>query len=544
MKRTIYIAAIAATLTSCVNDLNTLPLNKTEPVSEYVYGASEEAYLAGLTRLYFQFVTNDLTDMQPMDGGASELIRAFWSVQETTTDEAKCSWENDAWVRALNTNTWSGVQNDAIYAVYVRTLQGVAFVNEYLRQTTPDRLADRGVSSELAAQIQVYRAEARFIRAYLYWMAMDCFGNVPFTTENSPFGGTYFPAQASRSDIYAFCVSELQDLLSDQSVLPSAQANYPRADKGSAAGLLARLYLNAQIYTGVPQWAAAKAVCEEIFTMGYTLSPSYSDLFRGDNGQNPSARGEFLWAVDYDDNNINSYGGTTYILSASMAATDITDQSRPNGQVNGWAGLRVPYEFVSEYFGVSNQNYTTGTYDVADQRGATFYIKGRKESMDGALYDFMSGWTSLKYNNIPHDQTNQSYLPQSATMNNSNVDFPMIRLAEIYLIYAEACMQLEQRSLGLPYLEALSQRAGVEPPSAADITPRFLMSERARELYWEAHRRTDLIRYGVYFSDYYLWPYKGGDSYAGSSFPGYKCLFPLPPTELATNKSLKQNPGY
>ena len=544
MKRTIYIAAIAATLTSCVGDLNTLPLNRTEPVSEYVYGTSKQAYLEGLTKLYFQFVSNDLTDMQPMDGGASELIRAFWSVQETTTDEAKCSWENDAWVRALNTNTWTGVQNDAIYAVYVRTLQGIAFVNEYLRQTAPDRLTERGVSSELASEIQVYRAEARFIRAYLYWMALDCFGSVPFTTENSPFGGTYFPSQASRSDIYDDCVSELQSLLSAQSVLPSAQANYPRADKGSAAGLLARLYLNSEVYTGVPRWAEAKSICEDIFTMGYSLSPSYSDLFRGDNGQNTSARGEFLWAVDYDNNNINSYGGTTYILSASMAATDITDQSRPNGQVNGWAGLRVPYEFVSEYFGVSGQDYETGAYDVVDQRGATFYIKGRKESMDGALYDFMSGWTSLKYNNIPHNQTNQSYLPQSATINNSNVDFPMIRLGEIYLIYAEACMQLEQRSLALPYLEALAERAGVEAPSEADITPMFFLSERARELYWEAHRRTDLIRFGLYNSGDYLWPYKGGDSYAGSGFPAYKCIFPLPPTELATNKALVQNPGY
>lgn len=544
MKRTIYIAALAVTLTSCVGDLDTLPLNKTEPISEYVYGTSEEAYLAGLTKLYFQFVSNDLTDMQPMDGGASELIRAFWSVQETTTDEAKCSWENDAWVRALNTNTWSGVQNDAIYAVYVRTLQGVAFVNEYLRQTSSDRLVDRGVPSDLAASIETYRAEARFIRAYLYWMALDCFGSVPFTTENSPFGGTYFPSQASRSDIYDYCVSELQSLLSSQSALPPAQSNYPRADKGSAAGLLARLYLNSEVYTGVPRWAEAKAICEDIFSMGYTISPSYSDLFRGDNGQNPSARGEFLWAVDYDDNNINSYGGTTYILSASMASTDITEQSRPNGQVNGWAGLRVPYEFVSQYFGVSGQDYVTGAYDVLDQRGATFYIKGRKESLDGALYDFMSGWTSLKFNNIPHNQTNQSYLPQSATMSYSNVDFPMIRLGEIYLIYAEACMQLEQRSLALPYLAALAERAGVDPPSESEVTADFLMAERARELYWEAHRRTDLIRYGVYFSDYYLWPYKGGDSYAGSSFPSYKCLFPLPPTELATNKALVQNPGY
>lgn len=542
MKRTIYIAALAATMTSCVGDLDTLPLNKTEPISEYVYGTSREAYLEGLAKLYFQFVSNDLTDMQPMDGGASELIRAFWSVQETTTDEAKCSWENDAWVRALNTNTWSGVQNDAIYAVYVRTLQGVAFVNEYLRQTSPDRLEDRGVSADLAKEIESYRAEARFIRAYLYWMALDCFGSVPFTTENSPFGGTYFPSQASRSDIYDYCVSELKSLLSAHSSLPDAQANYPRADKGSAAGLLARLYLNSEVYTGEPRWSEAKTACEYIFDLGYTLSSSYSDLFRGDNGQNPSARGEFLWAVDYDDNFINSYGGTTYILSASMAATDITDQSRPNGQVNGWAGLRVPYEFVSEYFGVSNPDYVTGAYDVSDQRGSTFYIKGRKESMEGALYDFMSGWTSLKYNNIPHNQTNQSYLPQSATINSANVDFPMIRLAEIYLIYAEACVRLGDPGTAISYISALTQRAGVAPPS--EITLDFLQAERARELYWEAHRRTDLIRFGLYTSGDFLWPYKGGDSYAGSGFPAYKCLFPLPPTELATNKALVQNPGY
>lgn len=542
MKRTIYIAAMAAIMTSCVGDLNTLPLNKTEPISEYVYGTSKEAYLAGLTKLYFQFVSNDLTDMQPMDGGASELIRAFWSVQETTTDEVKCSWENDAWVRALNTNTWTGVQNDAIYAVYVRTLQGVAFVNEYLRQTSSDRLVDRGVPSDLAASIETYRAEARFIRAYLYWMALDCFGSVPFTTENSPFGGTYFPSQASRSDIYDYCVSELQSLLSSQSALPPAQSNYPRADKGSAAGLLARLYLNSEVYTGVPRWVEAKTLCEDIFNMGYALSPSYSDLFRGDNGQNPSSRGEFLWAIDYDDNNINSYGGTTYILSASMASIDITDQSRPNGQVNGWAGLRAPYEFVSKYFGVSDQDYVTGAYDVLDQRGATFYIKGRKESLDGALYDFMSGWTSLKFNNIPHNQTNQSYLPQSATMSYSNVDFPMIRLAEIYLIYAEVCMQLGVPSEALPYLAFLAQRAGVTPPS--EITLDFLQAERARELYWEAHRRTDLIRFGLYTSGDFLWPYKGGDLYDGSGFPSYKCIFPLPPTELATNKALVQNPGY
>ena len=542
MKRVIYIAAAAATLASCVGDLDTLPLNKTEPISEYVYGADENAYLSGLSRLYFQFVSNDLTDLQQMDGGASEIIRAFWSVQETTTDAAKCSRENDAWVRALNTNTWSEVQNDAVYAVYVRTLQGIAFVNEYLRQTAPSKLNDRGVSAELAAKIDVYRAEARFIRAYLYWMALDCFGSVPFTTEQSPFGGTFFPEQASRTDIYDFCISELSYLMSAESPMPEARSNYPRADKGSAAGLLARMYLNSRVYTGVERWEEAKSVCEDIFRMGYSLSPEYSSLFRGDNGENQMARGEMLWSVSYDAQKTRSYGGTSYLLSATLASTDITDTSRPNGQRNGWAGLRVPFEYVERYFDVGSRDYDTGEYEVVDRRGEVFYIKGRQESMEGALYSFMNGWSCLKFNNIPHDQTDQSFLPTSATEGFADVDFPMIRLAEIHLIYAEACMQLGVPALALHGLEAIASRAGVAPPT--EITPDFLAAERARELLWESHRRTDLIRFGLFSLDSYLWPYKGGDSYAGQSFPDYKAIFAIPPTELATNKALVQNPGY
>ena len=463
-------------------------------------------------------------------------------MQETTTDAAKCSWENDAWVRALNTNTWSQVQNDALYAVYVRTLQGIAYVNEYMRQTSPQKLADRGVSDDLAAKIQVYRCEARFIRAYLYWMALDCFGSVPFTTEDSPFGGTYFPEQAPREDIYDFCISELQFLMSDQSPMPAPRSNYPRADKGSSAGLLARMYLNSSVYTGIDRWSEAKSVCERIFSMGYALSPDYPSLFRGDNGENSDVLGEMLWAVAYDSDKIESYGGTTYILAASLAATDITEQSRPNGQRNGWAGLRVPFEYVDRYYRVGDRDYVSGMYEVADSRGNVFYIKGRSESMDGALYSFMNGWSCLKFNNIPSGQTDQSFLPESELESYSDIDFPMIRLAEIYLIYAEACMHLGMESLALPLLAELSSRADVAPPS--EVTPSYLEAERARELLWEAHRRTDLIRFGLYTSSDYLWPYKGGDSFAGQPFPDYKTIFPIPPTELSANDRLVQNPGY
>lgn len=546
MKNTMkHIAWIAAgttmLLTACVGDLDTLPLNPSDSTSETVYGVDESGYVAGLTKLYFIFVSNETTDLQVSDAGASELLREFWTVQEVTTDACKCAWENDAWVRAMNTNTWSDADNDATYAVYVRTLQGISYANEYLRQTAPDRLSDRGVSSELAAKIQGFRAEARFLRAYFYWMALDVFGDVPFTTENSPFGGGVNPKQASRKDVFDYCITELTELAADDSAMPAARSNYPRADKGAVMGLLARMYLNAEVYTGTPMWEEAKQACEKIFSMGYSLCPNYADLFRGDNGENPDALNEIIFGVAYDAEQTQSYGGTSYLTLAAIAAADVSSEQMINGVNNGWGGIRVPYEYVEKYFNVRNADYAAGTYDVNDKRGEMFYIKGRSESMENALYVFLNGWSCLKYNNIPHDMDNDSFLATAATKAYSDIDYPMIRLGEIYLIYAEACMNLGQANTALPKLRELSERAGVQPPTS--ITADFLLEERARELMWEGHRRTDLIRYGKFTSPSFLWTYKGG-SFSGQGFDDHMKIFAIPASELAANPELHQNPGY
>lgn len=542
MKHIAWIAAGASMLfTACIGDLDTLPLNPSDSTSETVYGADESGYIAGLTKLYFNFVSNETTDLQVSDAGASELVRAFWTVQEVTSDACKCAWENDAWVRAMNTNTWSDADNDATYAVYVRTLQGIAYTNEYLRQTASDRLSDRGVSSELAAKIQGFRAEARFLRAYFYWMALDVFGDVPFTTENSPFGGGVNPKQASRKDVFDYCISELTALATDDSPMPAARSNYPRADKGAVLGLLARMYLNAEVYTGTPMWQEAKDACEDIFTMGYSLCPEYADLFRGDNGENPEALNEVLFGISYDAEQTQSYGGTSYLTLAAIAATDVSSTQMINGVNNGWGGIRVPYEYVEKYFNVRNADYSAGTYDVNDKRGRMFYIKGRSESMDGALYVFLNGWSCLKFNNIPHNMDQDSYLATAASKAYSDIDFPMIRLGEIYLIYAEACMNLGQANTALPKVQDLAARAGVTAPTS--ITQEWLIEERARELMWEGHRRTDLIRYGKFTSSSFLWTYKGG-SFSGQGFDDHMKIFAIPASELASNPELHQNPGY
>lgn len=542
MKHIAWIAAGASMLfTACIGDLDTLPLNPSDSTSETVYGADESGYIAGLTKLYFNFVSNETTDLQVIDAGASELVRAFWTVQEVTSDACKCAWENDAWVRAMNTNTWSDADNDATYAVYVRTLQGIAYTNEYLRQTASDRLSDRGVSSELATKIQGFRAEARFLRAYFYWMALDVFGDVPFTTENSPFGGGVNPKQASRKDVFDYCISELTALAADDSPMPAARSNYPRADKGAVLGLLARIYLNAEVYTGTPMWQEAKDACEDIFTMGYSLCPEYADLFRGDNGENPEALNEVLFGISYDAEQTQSYGGTSYLTLAAIAATDVSSTQMINGVNNGWGGIRVPYEYVEKYFNVRNADYSAGTYDVNDKRGRMFYIKGRSESMDGALYVFLNGWSCLKFNNIPHNMDQDSYLETAASKAYSDIDFPMIRLGEIYLIYAEACMNLGQANTALPKVQELAARAGVTAPTS--ITQEWLIEERARELMWEGHRRTDLIRYGKFTSSSFLWTYKGG-SFSGQGFDDHMKIFAIPASELASNPELHQNPGY
>ena len=529
--------AAAAMLTACVGDLNTIPLNPTDVTSETAYGADEEGYVQGLTKIYFQLVSNNTQDLQVADGGASEFIRAFWSTQEVTADAAKCAW-GDAWVNDLNKNTWKGdVLNDAVYAVYVRTLQGVTYVNEYLRQTSDDNLSLRGCSDAVKAKVQEYRAEARFLRAFFYWAALDTFGQVPFATEESPFGGGYNPPQKSRTEVFNYVIDELEELAADGSAMPAAQSNYPRADKGSCLGLLARMYLNAEVYTGTAMWAEAKTTCERIFALGYRLAPTHAELFRGDNGENPDAKGEFLFAASYNAEHTQSYGGTTYLTLSTLSGDD--------GAVNiigingGWAGNRVPYEYVAKWFtDVKGQNYETGEYQYTDKRAGYFYIKGRSESMQDQLNTFLNGWSCIKFNNVPHDSTAVDYAATAAKKNFSDIDWPLIRLGEINLIYAEACMHAGGNASA--QVKALTDRAGVSAPSKID--EEWLLAERSRELMWEAHRRTDLIRFGKWISGY-NWTYKGGN-FGGQDLPAHFNIFPVPSTELSTNPDLEQNPNY
>ena len=548
LKNIFCVVASAAALTACIGDLDSLPLSKDTVTADGAYTQSEAAYVQGLAKIYMQLISNNTQDLQVADGGASEMLRAFWSTQEVTADACKCAW-GDAWVQDLNNNTWTATAlNDAVYAVYVRTLQGVSYANEYLRQTDPALLAEKGASSELINKVESFRAEARFLRAYFYWMALDAFGDVPFTTEATELGGA-LPKQLSRAELFNFCVRELEELAAEGSPMPEARSNYPRTDKGSCLGLLARMYLNAEVYTtvkdaagavvtpGTKMFDKAKLTCERIYKLGYSLAPTHAEIFRGDNGENPDARKEMLFVASYNAEKSQSYGGTSYLSFAAIEA------EIPNtiGINNGWGGIRVPFDYVNRYFGVEpeSSNYNTGEYKMTDKRGQYFYIKGRTESMEDNIDDFKYGWSYFKFNNIPHDKTAEEFKETAATKAYSDIDYPIIRLGEIHLIYAEACMH--EGGSAAAQLAELSERAGVNPPATVDQA--YLEAERARELMWEGHRRTDLVRYGLFSGNIYTWTYKGG-SFQGQGIAPYMDIFPIPPTEMKTNPELHQNPGY
>lgn len=604
MKTTKYIlvAVVGALLTtmSCVQDLETMPMNPWDSTSETAYGKSRDSYVQGLARLYFNFTTNDTKDLLLSDAGASELIRSFWSCQEVSTDEVKCAW-GDAWAEAINQNTYDDSENDMVYAVFVRTLQGVSYVNEYLRQTAPERLEARGVDAELKAEIQGFRAEARFLRAYFYWMAMDIFGNVPFTTEDSPVGDV-LPNQKPRKEVYEFIVSELEELAGEDSAMPRAASNRPRADKGSVLGLLARVYLNAEVYTGTPAWTECKQTCEKIYALNtYQLSSNYEHLFRGDNGENPNAYNEFLFAAYYDGDKAQSWGGGTFLTcgaadskevlgttndiheikidtvaytrpkhfkpeegdrviydwrergdSAVIKTDTIYKQVSRLGIGNGWLGLHIHEKFVKDHFNPENVTWgENGSFTIKDQRAANVLLTARRTagSFSTLANSFAQGWGCWKYNNIPHNETGLEFWERTGSPDKStNIDYPLIRLGEIHLIYAEACCRLGQGATAQPKMNELAVRTGVEaitvPGAWDDEAMKLFRAERARELLWEGHRRTDLIRYDSYWQGSYLWPFKGGNASTGAEFPEYKKLYAIPPSQIKANTNLQNPIGY
>ena len=544
--RILLVALAVLSAASCLKDLDTLPLNETDTTSETAY-ADANSYLMGLAYInaYWSFVSQTdpgSADIVAPDAGQSELLRQFINLQEMSTDSFKCTW-GDSYVADICYNNWT-TSNTAVNIVYTRCLKGIALANEYLLQTEDDRLDARG-HGNMKETIHGYRAEARFHRALFFWALMDLYGNPPFPQPEN-IGGD-MPGQITRANLFAWIEEELRDLISDGSAMPKkGEVGYPRPTQGSAAALLARMYLNAQVYTGTARWQDAKDMAAKVIGMGYKLHPVYEQLFMQDNTETGAAADEFIFAIEYDKDHAQSWGGTTTLASAFFDSSRGTVASLIglNGSIvpEEWNGYHCSNEFVSVFKlnGVTWDNPDTSLgYDRATSDKRAFFYNQGKQVFDNTETD--SGWRCWKFSGRYSDGrlNDQSF---------SSMDFPMIRLAEVYLIYAEADARLNggvvKSAEAKSYIKALRDRAGVTMPSDDALTLDWLLDERARELMLEGQRRTDLIRYGYYTSMSFPWPYKGGIKDGKVNLPETRNLYPIIESDLNANRNLVQNPGY
>jgi len=537
MKKIIIIPVLLITaflLSSCVKDLNVQPIDPKVNTLNNVF-KDAAAYKQALAKIYASYAISGQTgggggspDIQGIDENFGNYLRQYWDLQELPTDEAIIAWD-DATIKDFHWQTWA--PNDVfIAAVYSRIFYTITICNEFIRNAND---AMGSATGSLATNLTAFKAEARFLRALSYWHAIDMFGNVPFVTEaDKP--GAFFPKRITRADLFAYIEGELKAM---ENELVAARVNeYGRADKGAAWFLLAKLYLNAKVYIGTDRNTDALTYINKVISAGYTIDNNYARLFSADNAKNA----EVVFPICFDGQNTQQYGGMTFILHASNGG------GMPlNGIDGGWGGIRTIKDFVTK-FNIAQSNFNNNTqYQAADKRGMFFFDSGSWTWEVTNVGTFTHGIGVTKFKNV----TSTGAAAPNAHATFVSTDFPMFRLADAYLMYAEAVLRGGSGgdlATALNYVNSLRQRAYGNTSgniTSAQLNLDFVLDERARELYWEGHRRTDLVRFGKLTGSTYLWTWKGKIQ-NGVATPSFRDLFPIPINDLNANPNLIQNPGY
>jgi hypothetical protein len=513
MKYFLSILAATALLASCIGDLNVTPIDPNSNTADKAL-VDEAAYTSFLASIYTGFATsgyygaNGDPSISGLDGGASQYIRGLFHHSELTTDEAVCGW-NDQTIKNFHWMNWT-TDDTFIYAFYSRIFMQVSAANEFIREAM--------ASDVTFSQKEEFIAEARVLRALAYFHAIDNFGNVPFADETSVVGA--FPSQISRVELFNWLEKELTDLIND-SALAGARANgFARADKGVAKFLLAKLYLNAKVYTGTDRYNDCATVLGSLMNDGYSLHTTpngdifnaYQDLFLADNNK---CTDEIIFAIEQDGINTTSYGATNYLIFASTGGEM---DPAAMGISSGWGGLRTTPEFYDKFTGTDARNL--------------FYTATQQKSIDD-LGEFSHGYAFMKFRNIKSDGNPGQELGFVDT------DFPMMRYADVLLMAAECALNGASID-GLGAFNQVRARAGL--PAVTALNAQLILDERGRELYQECWRRSDLIRFGQFTSGY-NWQWKGNVK-EGKDVESYRTLFPIPDSDRLANTGLQQNQGY
>lgn len=541
-KRNIILGILLSTLmiTSCVKDLDIKPKDPNTIMAGNL-GDNPIYMKQALGKIYASFIlsgqgSNGGDDISASDGNFFTTSRALWNVQEITTDEAICAW-GDVGIADLNTQTWSA-QNPFLTALYQRLGLSITYANDFIRLTN-------GNTDPAVVQ---YNAEARFLRALAYAWYIDLFANPPFTTDLDGVG-KFYPKQLDpdmkigRAKLFNYIVSELKSI---ESILGEPKSSYPQADKASAWMLLARVYLNAQVYTGTAKWDSCKIYTDKVISSGkYSLAANYRQNFSADNGKtNP----EMIFALEQDGVNTQGYVGTTFIIESSSDARYIraedfhglTSNTNWNGNRSRKQFMNVLVDTIATYGNVPVPANDTLFAQSKDKRVLLKMKKSMNIPSASSSGDYGIGvykFTAKNTNGTQAANYNAAF---------ASTDFPIFRYADALLMRAEASYRLGNIANAVTDINVVRTRAYGNTSgniTAAQLTDKFLLDERGREFYYEAQRRTDLVRFGQFTDGTYRWQWKGG-TFNGAATSKNLNVFPIPGDEVSANPNIKQNPGY
>lgn len=431
------------------------------------------------------------------------FVNAVSSDECTIPTRVGNHWYDDGVYQQLHKHTWTP-SNPKIWAPWKYGYNGVASTNAILHQIEQADLTP--------AQKRPIQAELKALRAYYYYKLMDWYGNIPLDTS---YVSNEMPATTERAKVYAFIEKEL---LENVNYLP--QKKYGRFTQDAGYLLLARLYLNSQVYIGRERWLDCLDATSKIAGQ---LTTDYFASFKQDN-QNST---EIIFSIPYD-NKMNTAGN----YMASM--TYHYDQK--------WAFDKVDnYPWCGN--GVSAQPGLYSKFEDGDIRRNSIKIGPQIDMRTGSTIIMTNNGNPLIYtediNSLTLAQENEGarlskYEDKAGDVWDRNYDFVLMRYAEVLMMRAECHVRMNNPEAARPYIEQIRNRAGLSTPATIDLE--FIDNELAREFVFEDHRRTDNIRFGTFFQAW--WEKAAGPS------DKHTALFPIPQQERVKNNKLTQNPGY
>ena len=557
MKKIFITTAMASVLcmgfVSCADELNIKSIDPQSTPTYTVEGLLAKQYATlGLTGQKGPAGSADLS----CDEGESGFIRTIFNLQELMTDETAWAYQADNAIAPITNLSWNS-GNDRVNWAYQRLIFDITLYNQFISEQSGSLSED---------QI----AEVRFLRALNYYYFLDLYRRAPFklTFDDS------LPTEKKGKDLYDWLDNELttiEPLMAEVGAYNNSE-NFGRADRGAAYALHARLALNSAVYTDgqVKDYQKAIDYCDKIINSGkYDLCRAekngysgYQQLFMGDNDCNPEAMKEIIFPIRQDGLKTRQYGGSTYLVAACtkagmpsastadpwkciFAREDLVKKFFPDGKIPMATTDDVLPDATKDQIIAKDNEKGIGTDDVIAQAKddrALLYMgvggceegKVRTINPGEAITGPLNGASFVKWSNLHADGTTQH------DQNYSDTDFPVFRLAEIYLTRAEAKYRLGQD--GLDDILKVQDRAN-RVSKATSVDEQTLIDEWCREFYMEGRRRSDLVRFGLFTGSKYLWSYKGGAE-NGAGIPAYYDVYPIPDNEIKNNPNMHQNPKY